>query len=197
MGEIFQRQMKENGYTREDMEALIELGTTISPPQPKSKAWIKEHCEGRYHLTSKYSGGDTIPLKTVPGYREELRRNPGQQKRTWEDKEYQAIGNPSASSNGPPYQANAAGRIAETRRLKAESEQRQPGEDQSEKVIRVESQRFVQQQHAKGQKPSPAYGEPGYVVPGPAGGNPTPKGKGPYYQSKDGTTRSSWDKRWY
>jgi len=87
MDEIFQRQMKENGYTREDMEAMTELGTTISPPQPKSLAWRQEHCEGRYHLTSKYSGGDTIPLKTVAGYREELKRNPGQQKRTWEEEE--------------------------------------------------------------------------------------------------------------
>ena len=126
----------------------------------------------------------------MPGYKEELRRNPGNQKRTWEKDDHPARGNPSASSNEPRYHANTAGRIAETRRLKAESENtisvdirrnwweddgRLPGESQSEKVIRIESQRFVQQQRAKGQKPSPAYGEPGHIVPGPAGGNPTPK----------------------
>jgi hypothetical protein len=82
--------MREQSLTREDMIALTELRNSEGILKPKTRAWIDQHCEGKYHLTSIYKGGTTVPLKGVPGYKAELKRTPGQYKRAWEEKDHQA-----------------------------------------------------------------------------------------------------------
>ena len=78
--------MKEQNLTREDMIAITELGNSEGDDKPQKRDWITHHCENKYHLTSiNKKGGDTQPFRDVPGFKDELRRNPGkQQKRTWE-----------------------------------------------------------------------------------------------------------------
>jgi hypothetical protein len=61
-----------------------------------------------------------------------------------------------------------------------DQDKRLPGETSLGKAVRLESRDYVQQGRAAGHKPSPAYGEPGFVMSEPARGNPTQKmGKQP------------------
>ena len=67
----FQRSMKEQNLTREDMIAITELGNSEGENKPQNRTWIDQHCEGKYHLTSiNKKGGTTRPLHTVPGFKE-------------------------------------------------------------------------------------------------------------------------------
>ena len=178
--------MKKQNMVRADMIDYTNLSYEPGKHKPQTKDWIAKHCEGKYHLAStNKAGGSTKRLKDVPGYKDELRRNPGKQtpKRTWEDNSYPARGNSTASSsNEPRYHASTAGSSTDTRRIKARSEstdyverrriedwwgypsyddqdERLPGETSLGEAVRLESRDYVQQRSAAGHRLSPAYGE--------------------------------------
>ena len=131
---MFQRSMREKNMTRADMVDYTNLSYEPGEHKPQTKDWIAKHCEGKYHLASANQAGDsTKPFKDVPGYKEELRRNPGKlaQKRNWEEDYiptnitlgYPARGNSTASSSYEPrYNVSKAGSSNDTRRIKARSE---------------------------------------------------------------------------
>jgi hypothetical protein len=106
---LFGKQWKKN-MTRADMIDYTNLSYEPGQHKPQTRDWITKHCEGRYYLTSaNKAGGSAKPLKDVPGFQEELRRNPGKvaQKRNWEEDYipttislgYPARGNSTASSS--------------------------------------------------------------------------------------------------
>jgi hypothetical protein len=144
--EMFGETVEELNMTRADMIDYTNLSYERSEHKPQTRDWITKHIKGKFHLTSENSkGGSTLPLKDIPGYREELKNKPGKlaQKRNWEEDYiptnitlgYPARGNSTANSSYEPrYHVGTAGSSNDTRRIKARSEttdyvERRPIED--------------------------------------------------------------------
>ena len=126
--------MKELNMTRDDMIEFTQLSYDRPEPKPQTPDWVTKHIKGKFRLTnSNTKGGDTKPFKDIPGFIEELKKNPGiaTRKRKGEDEDIPvniALSRPSrgfsaaSSSNEPRYHQSTAGSSNDTRRTKAKSE---------------------------------------------------------------------------
>ena len=93
--EYFRNTMKGLNMTREDMIDYTNLSHERGEHKPQTSDWVTKHIKGKFRPTSENSkGGVTKPSKDIPGYREELRNNPGKlaQKRNWEEDYIRGIG---------------------------------------------------------------------------------------------------------
>ena len=124
--ETFRNSQIELKLTRNNMIEYTQISYDRLPEKPLPPAWIKEEVQGRYKLTSSKKGGDSRPLREIPGIKEELKRNPGNprflaRERKGEDEhnitpKHPARGNSAASSSyESSYHHSTAGSSTDTR----------------------------------------------------------------------------------
>ena len=127
----FRSEQKQLGWTREDMVEQTELSHKRLPQQPLPAHVVKQNVAGRFKLSSTRS--DSKPLKDIPGFQKELKKNPGTtgflaaRKRKGDDEhtinqKHPARGNSAASSTYEPsyqdYHNSSAESSTYTRRTK-------------------------------------------------------------------------------